>query len=360
MRSLFVILSLLPALATSLPALASTTDRELCQNRAPGHSHGVPAPAERAQACTRVLVTLPPAERSHWLAQRGESYRDMQQHALALADHQAAFTAASSAFNYFRIVEDLIALGRYDEALASIERIQREDWLAHYRDNGDYHEWRGRILAKAGRRDEAVQALRTMLRQRLRTLIQSGGDPGTRNRSGEDLLAEQERAAGLPTIIPEARLSRCTGQGDVAQRILACNGVVFGDWVPDEDIRTARFARAQLHAQSQDWPQALADLDWLVQDDAANGDARLLRARVKLAAGKVDEALAEYTWLVDRTGDPQVILHRAEAYFAAKRYEAALADLRAVDARMPGNARLQSMIRQVEQARDAAANPSGG
>jgi tetratricopeptide (TPR) repeat protein len=198
--------------------------------------------------------------------------------------------------------------------------------------------WDGRT-SPDGPRPRAHTDLLPVLEQELTT------------RRGERVREAVAVVGGVGWGGPWSALARLTTMSDRREDSLPglCGLVrcAQGDWLTalphldaalalDAADRTARRARARVHAELGMWEQSAADCEICLKAEPERGELWLLRATARRHLKKLDEALADYAESLSR-GDDGLGLRRERAgvYAELGRWEQAVADYTAILQRQP-------------------------
>jgi tetratricopeptide (TPR) repeat protein len=126
-------------------------------------------------------------------------------------------------------------------------------------------------------------------------------------------------------------------EGDVAGAVEGLTAAI----AETPDAPDVYFYRAQVLAESGDYPRALADFDRALALDAALGAIRQRRAETRVDAGDLAGAIADYTAILEAAGDDaerrfDALTQRGQLHTLTSAPESAIADFTAALALEPG------------------------
>ena len=237
----------------------------------------------------------------------------------------------SAAAHFFKAKTEAATLD-FDTALADLEAAagaQPDDALA-----ADIAELRGRLLARVGRRDDAIKVWADLLQQhpddpeQYENLIAIQTDEGLFDEAVKTLDQLIER-----TTDPQRKVGRALWRGDVLQQAgrktealaayeAALESVGSGGWLERQILGQIE----QVYRRDEDVPAFAQRLQELAAQHPERIELSRRRARVLGELGKTDEALAQWQSVLERApGDRELRAAFADVLADAGRHEDAVA-----------------------------------
>ncbi|MBL8565278.1 MAG: tetratricopeptide repeat protein [Hyphomicrobiaceae bacterium] len=286
--------------------------------------------SQRASACTRAIETggIDKVTLGRALASRGFARWQLGDNSAAQKDLDEAIRLAPNVEPNFLVFRGVVRsnLGTHDEGLADIDAALRAKDA-----NGYGHAWRGEILRRMKRFDDAMAAAdkaTSISKSEVQAYIVRTDIHIDNNRW---LEAAQQTVAGLSVAPNNGELLRRSGDAyfelkQWQQAIAAYDQVIRSN--PRNAYVVNRRGRAHLSLGATGYDAALADFTEAIRIDGKAAVYYANRAIITAARGQTDLALSDLDKAIDLDRrNTSFLLRRAALHRDAKRFSSAIADL---------------------------------